>query len=106
MLPKTSKFIALRSEQKKQCKALLHDVLNWFLKRGLAREPQNGVNGRPTEIEMPEEGKNTVAFQNHHKHMKVLYMIYADFEALVRKIHRCEREEGIKASYTEQTEQH
>ena len=30
----------------------------------------NGVNGRPTRIEMPEEGKSTVAFQNHHKHIK------------------------------------
>ena len=71
-------------------------MLNWFLKRGLAREPQkycNGVNGRPpTKIEMPEEGKNTVVFQNHHKQMKMPYVIYAVFEALVRKIHRCERE--------------
>ena len=50
----------------------------------------NGVNGRPTSIEMPEEGKNTVAFQNHHKKMKAPYVIYADFEALIRKIHRCE----------------
>ena len=45
----------------------------------------NGVNGRPTRIEMSEEGKNTVALQNHHKQMKVLYVIYADFEALVKK---------------------
>ena len=38
--------------------------------------------------------------------MKVPYVIYADFEALVRKIHRCERNPEIKASYTEKTEQH
>ena len=36
----------------------------------------NGVNGRPTRIEMPEEGKNTLSFQNHHKQMKVPYVIY------------------------------
>ena len=68
----------------------------------------NGVNGRPTRIEMPGEGKNTTAIQNHHKQMKVPYVIYryADFEVLVRKIHRCERAEGIKKSYTEKTEQH
>ena len=66
----------------------------------------NGVNGKPTRIEMPEEGKNTVAFQNHHKQMKVPYVIYADFEALIRKIHRCDRNPEIKASYTEKTEQH
>ena len=66
----------------------------------------NGVNGKPTRIEMPEEGKNTVAFQNHHKQMKAPYVIYADFEALIRKIHRCDRNPEIKASYTEKTEQH
>ena len=41
----------------------------------------NGVNGTPTRIEMPEEGKNTLSFQNHNKKMKVPYVIYADFEA-------------------------
>ena len=46
----------------------------------------NGVNGRPARIEMPEEGKNTLSFQNHHKQMKMPYVKYADFEALVRKI--------------------
>ena len=61
----------------------------------------NGVNGRPTRIEMPEEGKNKVIFQNHHKKMKVPFIIYAGFEALVKKMHRCERPEGA-----EKTEQH
>ena len=66
----------------------------------------NGVNGQLTRIEMPEEGKNTVAFQNHHKQMKVPYVKYAGFEALVRKIHHCERAKGIKASYTKNMELH
>ena len=39
----------------------------------------NGVNGRPTRIEMPEEGKNILSFQNHHKQMKMPYVLYADF---------------------------
>ena len=51
----------------------------------------NGVNGRPTRIKMPEEGKNTLSFQNHHKQIKMPYVIYADFEALVKKIPGCER---------------
>ena len=37
----------------------------------------NGVNGRPTRIEMPEEGKNKLKFQNYHKQMKVPFIIYA-----------------------------
>ena len=67
----------------------------------------NGVNGRPTRIEMPEEGKNILCFQNHHKQMKVPYVIYADFEALVRKIPGCERgPESRQKSYKEKTEWH
>ena len=59
----------------------------------------NGVNGRPMRIEMPpEESKNKVIFQNYHKQMKVPFIIYADFEALVKKMHRCERTEGVNAS--------
>ena len=67
----------------------------------------NGVNGRPTRIEMPEEGKNILAFQNYHKQMKAPYVIYADFEALVKKMPCCERGPDSKnKSYTEKTEWH
>ena len=52
---------------------------------------------------MPEEGRNNLSFQNHHKQMKMTYVIYADFEALVRKIPGCETEQ---TSYTEKTERH
>jgi len=41
-----------------------------------------GLNGRPTRIEMPSEGK----FVNHHKQNPLPFMIYADFEALIKKI--------------------
>ena len=37
-----------------------------------------------------------MAFQNHHKQMKVPYVIHADFKALVRKIHRCDPERKEK----------
>ena len=67
----------------------------------------NGVNGRPTRIEMPEEGKNTLSFQNHHKQMKMPYVIYADSEALVKKIPGRELgPESKKKSYTYKTERH
>ena len=65
------------------------------------------MNGRPTKIEMPEEGKDTLSFQNHHKQMKMPYVIYADFEALVKKIPGCERgPESKQKSYTEKTKWH
>ena len=67
----------------------------------------NGVNGRPTKIDMPEEGENILAFQNYQKEMKAPYVIYADFEALVKKMQGCERDPDKKCkSYTEKTEWH
>ena len=68
----------------------------------------NGVNGRPTRIDMPKEGENILAFKNYQKQMKAPYVIYADFEALVKKIQGCERdpENGKNKSYTEKTERH
>ena len=66
----------------------------------------NGLNGRPTRTEVPEEGKNKVKLQNHHKQMKVPFIIFADFEALVKKMHLYQRPEGANANYTEKTEQH
>ena len=71
----------------------------------------NGVNGRPTRIEMPEEGKNNLSFNNYHKQMKAPYIIYADFEAVVRKYKGCERgpdyvNKNKSKCYTEKTEHH
>lgn len=36
--------------------------------------------------EIPEEGKNKLTFQNHHKQLPTPYIIYAVFEALTTKI--------------------
>ena len=67
----------------------------------------NGVNGRPTRIEMPEEGKSILSFQNYKKQMKMPFVIYTDFEALIRKIPGCERgPERMQISYTEKTGTH
>ena len=58
--------------------------LNHFTRADLLESHKKyckGVNGTPTWIEMPEEGKNTLSFQNHYKKMKVPNVIYADFEA-------------------------
>ena len=84
--------------------------LNHFTRADLLESHKKyckGVNGTPTRIEMREEGKNILSFQNYHKQMEVPYMIYADSEALVRKIPGCERgPEGEQTSYTEKIEWH
>jgi hypothetical protein len=66
------------------------------------------VNGVPTRIKMPEEGKNTLSFQNHKKQMKVPFVIDADFEAILRKFIGCNRapDRDNRISYTEKIERH
>ena len=47
----------------------------------------NGIGDRAIRIEMPIKGKNdTVKCVNLHKKMKVPFVIYADFEAIIKKI--------------------
>ena len=67
----------------------------------------NDVNGRPTRIEMPEDGKNILSFQNYRKQKKKAYVIYADFEAIVKKIPGCKRgPEWESKCYTKKTALH
>jgi len=54
---------------------------------------------------MPKEGENILSFENFKKQMKMPFIIYADFEAIIRKILGCERER-MQTSYTEKTEKH
>ena len=63
-----------------------------------------GVKGRPTLVVMPEEGKNILAYKNYKKQARAPFIIYADFEALVLKIHGCDiSPEKKEKSYTIKT---
>ena len=53
---------------------------------------------------MPKAGENKMAFKNYYRQMKVLYVVYADFECLLRKINTCEPDN--KQSFTLKTEKH
>ena len=67
----------------------------------------NGLKGKPTRIDMPKEEEKIVSFQNYNKQMKVPYVIYADLEALIKKISLCELEGGNKGkSYIIKKEYH
>ena len=45
-----------------------------------------GLLKRPTRTEMPKVGENKMSFTNYHKQMKAPYVVYADFECVLRKI--------------------
>ena len=67
----------------------------------------NGVQA----INMPKQGENILKFNNFHKQLPVPFVIYADFEAITKKIQGCERSEEMKkdkdrGSYTEADQTH
>ena len=63
-----------------------------------------GLLKSPTRTEMPKEGENKMKFQNYNKQTKAPYVVYADFECLVKKIATCEP--NNKHSFTVKTEKH
>ena len=48
-----------------------------------------GTPGRPTRIEMPERGKNTLKFQQFNRQAPVPWVMYFDFESIIRKHVTC-----------------
>ena len=91
------------NESKHFCERCLHGyTTSGLLER---HKPEcKGLLKRPSRTEMPKQGKNKMAFKNLSKQMKAPYVVYADFECLVRKIHTCEPDN--KESFTVKTEKH
>ena len=68
------------------------------------------INGMQA-INMPKPGKNILNFKNFHKQLPVPFVIYADFEAITKKVQGCELSEEMeneknKRSYTEAYQTH
>ena len=73
------------SNRKHYCERCLHGYTREDLLE--AHKPEcRGISQTAVWVEMPEEGKNKLAFQNHHKQLPAPYIIYADFEALTTKV--------------------
>ena len=63
------------------------------------------INGAQA-INMPKQGENILKFNNFQKQLPVPFVIYADFEAITKKVQGCEQSEEMKKdkdrrSYTE-----
>ena len=62
-------------------------------------------------INMPKQGENILKFNNFHKQLPVPFVIYADFEAITKKVQGCEQSEEMeneknKRSYTDAYQTH
>ena len=68
------------------------------------------INGAQA-INMPKQGENILKFNNFHKQLPVPFIIYADFEAIMKKVQGCQQSEEMKneknkRSYTEAYQTH
>ena len=68
------------------------------------------INGAQA-INMPKHGENILKFNNFHKQLPVPFVIYADFEAITKKVQGCKQSEEMeneknKRSYTEAYQTH
>ena len=68
------------------------------------------INGNQA-INMPKQDENILKFNNFHKQLPVPFVIYADFEAITKKVQGCEQSEEMKKdkdriSYTEAYQTH
>ena len=68
------------------------------------------INGNQA-ISMPKKGENILRFNNFHKQLPVPFVIYADFEAITKKVQGCKQSEEMeneknKRSYTEAYQTH
>ena len=62
-------------------------------------------------INTPKQGENMLKFNKFHKQLPVPFVIYADFEAITKKVQGCEQSEEMKKdkdtrSYTEAYQTH
>ena len=72
-------------EQKHFCERCLHGYSREDLLE--AHRPEcKGIGHTAVRVEIPQEGKNKLAFQNNHKQLPAPYIVYADFEALTTKV--------------------
>ena len=53
---------------------------------------------------MPKEGENILKFNNHYSQQRVAFVIYADFEAITKKVQGCRPNDN--KSYTEAYQTH
>ena len=68
------------------------------------------INGAQA-INMPKQGENILKFNNFHKQLPVPFVIYANFEAITKKVQGCKQSEEMekdkdRRSYTEAYQTH
>ena len=90
----------------------MHCLQCFSSERILANHVKNclTINGNQA-INMPKKGENILKFNNFHKQLPVPFVIYADFEAITKKVQGCKQSDEMekekeKRSYTKAYQTH
>ena len=107
-----NKFMYQQTKHKERKHFCMYCLQCFSSERILANHVNNclTVNGVQA-INMPKQGENILKFNNFHKQLPVPFVIYADFEAITKKIQGCKQSEEMdneknKRSYTEAYQTH
>ena len=99
------KFMYNQSRHRER-KHLYMYCLQCFSSESISEKHTNNcltINGKHA-INMPKEGENIPKFNNFHKQQVVPFIIYADFEAITKKVQGCKPNDD--KSYTEAYQTH
>ena len=107
-----NKFMYNQSKHKEKKHFCMFCLQCFSSERVLANHVNNclTINGNQA-INMPKKGENILKFNNFHKQLPVPFVIYADFEAITKKVQGCKQSEEMekekeKRSYTEAYQSH
>ena len=105
-------FMYNQSKRKERKHFCMYCLQSFSSERVLANHVNNclTINGAQA-INMPKQGENILKFNNFHKQLPVPFVIYANFEAITKKVQGCKQSEEMKneknkRSYTEAYQTH
>ena len=100
-----NKFMYNQTKHKERKHFCMHCLQCFSSERVLTNHKENCIQVNGTQaIKMPDKNNNILKFNNFHKQLPVPFVIYADFEAIIGKIHGCQRHND--KSYTETYQKH
>ena len=105
-------FMYNQSKHKERKHFCMYCLQCFSSERVLANHVNNclTINGAQA-INMPKQGENILKFNNFHKQLPVPFVIYADFEAITKKVQGCKQSEKMekdkdRRSYTKAYQTH
>ena len=90
-------FMYNQSKHKERKHFCMYCLQCFSSERVLANDVNNclTINGAEA-INISKQGENILKFDNFHKQLPVPFVIYADFEAITKKVQGCEQSEEMK----------